>query len=76
VNALNGGIVMDVGVAEKNSGKAEILYRLLCMNREASTRYLIEAGKNCKNEDPGERKERYDAMFDDLVHAIGSSKKK
>ena len=66
---------MEVGVAEKNSGKAEILYRLLCMNREASTRYLIAAGSNCKNDDPVERKERYDAMFVDLVHAIGASKK-
>ena len=67
---------MDVDVAEKNSGKTEILYRLLCMNREASTRYLIAAGKNCKTDDPGERKERYDAMFADLVHGIGSAKKK
>jgi len=59
-----------------NSQNAEILYRLLCMNREASARYLNDAGRVSKIEDPGERKEAFNVLLKDLVSSIEQSKKK
>lgn len=59
-----------------NSQNAEILYRLLCMNREASTKYLNDAGRASKIEDPGERKEAFNVLLKDLVSSIEQSKKK
>ena len=70
-----GFYTMETGFDEKNSKKAEILYRILCMNKEASIKYLDKAGKICKMEDPDKRKKAYNAIFADLVHAIESSKK-
>ena len=58
------------------SQNAEILYRLLCMNREASERYLNDAGRVSKIEDPGERKEAFNVLLKDLVRSIEQSRKK
>ena len=58
------------------SQNTEILYRLLCMNREASARYLNDAGRVSKIEDPGERKEAFNVLLKDLVILIEQSKKK
>ena len=65
---------MELDIDEKQ--KAEILYRMLCMNREASARYLNNAGSVCKIEDSGERKEAFNALMKDLVSSIEQSEKK
>jgi hypothetical protein len=56
--------------------KAETLYRMLCMNKEASIKYLNGAGKICKIENSDERKEAYSALFADLVQGISQTKKR
>jgi hypothetical protein len=58
------------------SQKAEILYRLLCMNREASARYLNDAGRVSKIEDPGKRKEAFNVLLKNHVNSIEQSRKK
>ena len=58
------------------SQKAEILYRMLCMNREASARYLNDAGRVSKIEDLGKRKEAFNVLLKDLVSSIEQSRKK
>ena len=58
------------------SQKAEILYRLLCMNQDASARYLNDAGRVSKIKDPGERKEAFNVLLKDLVSSIEQSRKK
>ena len=58
------------------SQNAEILYRLLCMNREASARYLNDAGRVSKIEDLGERKEAFNVLLKGLVSSIEQSRKK
>ena len=58
------------------SQNAEIIYRLLCMNREASARYLNDAGRVSKIEDQEERKEAFKVLLKDLVSTIEQSKKK
>jgi hypothetical protein len=56
--------------------KAEIMYRMLCMNKEASIKYLSEVEKICEIENPSERKIAYNAIFADLVQGISQSKKR
>jgi len=56
--------------------KAEIMYQMLCMNKEASIKYLSEVGKICKNDNRSERKTAYNALFADLVQGIAQSKKR
>ena len=58
------------------SQKTEILYRMLCMNRDASVKYLNDVGRVSKIEDPGERKEAFKRLMKDLVSSIEKSKKK
>jgi hypothetical protein len=58
------------------SQKAEILYRMLCMDRDASTMYLNDVGRVSKIEDSGERKKAFKVLLNDLVRSIEQSRNK
>jgi transcription termination factor NusB len=66
---------MELDDSEKLSQKAEILYRLLCMNKQASMQYLEEAEEICKMEDQNERKKAFASLFSDLVNEIEQTKR-
>ena len=67
---------MNVDNEKIQTQKAETLYRMLCINKEASIKYLNGAGKICKIENSDERKEAYSALFADLVQEIAQTKKR
>ena len=50
--------------------KAMILYQLLCINKEASTKYLVETGKIIKLQDTEKRKQTHKKNMDNLLKAI------
>jgi len=68
-----GFYTMELDDSDRLSQKAEILYRLLCMNKQASIQYLEEAEEICKMEDQNERKKAFTYLFSDLVNEIEQS---
>ena len=60
---------MSKGLTEEEKNKVRTLYQLLCINKTASTNYLVETGKILKLEDTATRKQTHKTNMKNLLNA-------
>jgi hypothetical protein len=60
-------------LTEEEKRNVLTLYTLLCSNKEASIKYLVETGKICKIEDSNLRKNVYRKNMRDFLNALNQS---